>query len=292
MPGEYRRRLRRLERHHLHTAGKVELGGAGQGRAGRRQIAQKPVQQDRKLLRGDVAYHANMDPIARQRGAVRRDQVLAGKRAHALLGAGLGAAIGMIPKDQTREGIARDLIGILVVRANYRQNLFAHPLDCIWCKSRLHEARAEQFDRLVPGIAQEPRRNLDGIIRGIIGKLRGDALPGAGKALGIHVAGAFLEKSGHQVDRPALARRVERGAAAKAQLQRHKGQGVFLHEPRGDAARAGHFLDLDAGARRHSHDPEPRDHCVTCGAMSQPVTDLLRSRTRLAAATTSSAVTA
>lgn len=190
------------------------------------------------------------------------------------------------------------MVRVLGVGGEARQHLSAHPVDGVGIEARLDQREAQQIHRLVAVLGEEPGRDRNRIRRGPEGEVRGEAIAGPGKALRIKIARAFLEQAGHQVDRPPRALGIERGAAAKSDLERREGQFVRLDQPGVNAAGRGHVLDLDirpdGQGEQDQRGSQAQHHWLfsSSSCISQPVTARRRSNTSRAAAITSSGVTA
>ena len=118
---------------------------------------------------------------------------------------------------------------------------------------------------------------------------------------GVIRAGALVEQRRRHRREPALARRVERGAAGEGKADRHYRQRMVLDQPGLDAGGAGHPLDRHrAGIRRPADRQQQRDRNLrivrrsrgAAPASSTPVAELRSTRTARAAASTSAGVTA
>ena len=204
----------------------------------------------------------------------------------------------MIAKGHLGKGVPGDGVGVFRIRHQPGNDLCPHPFQRILVETRLHQGCAQQGKRLVAVLAQELGRHGYGIVACAIAERGSKLFLAAGKLTRVQIARALFEQGGHQVRRAALAGFIQRGTAAKAQLKRGEGDGMFLDQPCGDALFRGDFLNVDLGPCGDGDDQQDqRDkktfHWVTSvSRINHPVTeDSSRNRSR-AACMMSSAVTA
>ena len=173
-----------------------------------------------------------------------------------------------------------------------------HAVDRVLVEAGLDERLAQQLDRGVAVLGEEPGRDGHGVIVRAEGEPGGECLARFREGPGVEFARALLEKPGHQVDGAALSGRIDGRSAEEPQFQRHEGQGAVLDQPGADAAGRGHVLDGDRSPCGQGRDKGREGNqkalhsCASAVRSSQPVTDRAGTNTSRAAATTSSAVTA
>ncbi len=234
---EHRHRLRRVKFDHRDTAAQHNLCRAGDRRAGGRQIAQQIVDQQAKFRCRDITHRADIKPVPGKHRRVRRDDIIAGQGADRVNRSRAAAAIGVVAKGQTAKRGPGNIVRVLGIRFQAGNHLRPHPVNRLLVEPGLVDRVAQQRQRLIPVLAQEPGRDRHGIATGAISETCRQRLQRAGMGAGFKLSGPFFQQRGHQVDRPAFARRIQRSAAAKPQLERGERDRVVLDQPGGNAAR-------------------------------------------------------
>lgn len=220
---KHHRGLRGIIVDHCHTARNCNLGFDRERDPGVRQIAQQAVQQLSQLFWRNVTDGRHIQPVPGKHGPVRGEHVVTGQRGHALGRALAIGFIGMILIGGLGKGAPGDGSGVFGVRLQAGQHLRAHPFQRVWIKPGLHQGIAQQVNGLIAVFGQEPGRQRHRIAAGIMGERRRKRFHRTGILLGVQVPRPFLEQPGHQIDRPAFARRIQRRPAAEPQFQRGKG---------------------------------------------------------------------
>ena len=287
--------MRRREILHGGATGKQPIRARRQGGAGDRQIAQQIIQQQAQISGRNIASRRHINPVTRQRALVCRNNIIAGQGGNRFNRAITGAAIGVCAECPEIESIPGKCFGVFFIRPKPGQNLPPHAVYCVLVKTWGNQRLTQQSHRFGAVFGQEPGRNPDRIVAGPKAEFGRQPIAGGGKSLRVQIAGTFLDQRGHQIDRPALARRIQRCAAAKLNFKGDKGNACILHQPCGDAAGRGDRFNLDLGLQRkgqHHKCQCQTDHCAASSFTRYPVTARRLSNTSFAAAITSSTVTA
>ena len=294
--------LRDVEGDHGDAAVDGQLGLGGKRWAFGGQVAEECVEDVAEVRGRNIAGRADVDMGAGERAGVGLDQVVPCQGCDGFDGAFIVGGVGVVTEDGGIEGLPRDRTGVGRVGTETGEDLAANALDGVLIKTGREQRLADKRDHLAPVFGQKADRDVEAIVIDAERDAGGEIVTGRCKGACVHLPCALVEEAGHQVGRAAFAGQIEGRAAEKAKFERGEGDRGLFDEPRLDTAGRGDLLNVDGGTggrgegQGKASGQKNTDHCVISSSpaagMARPVTALLRSKTRVAAAIMSSAVTA
>ena len=182
----------------------------------------------------------------------------------------------MVPKGQFGKGVLGYGVGVCLVAVDAALYLGFHPVNIGLLEAWFAQGQAQKLQRLVRRFRQELCRNRKAVIVGIVSEPGGQTIARSRKGPRIQITCAFFQEACHQVDGPALARRIQRCAPLKANFECDEGDRGLFHKPSRDATGGGHLLNVHFGVQgqraaqgRKAGGGEGADHhwLTSCGAV-------------------------
>src|SRR4029079_18717081 len=160
------------------------------------------------LIKRDVAYDGDDDLTGYVFSAVETDDIRVSNLVERLFGAVQRPAVGMPMEHQLVKGLHGDMPGIVVVAGHLPEDLRAYSLELGFVKGRMLKDVSQQRKSQLGIFFQDA----DGSIREIFGcpyfQCAADKVDLFGELFGRPSSRAFVERTGDEIGRPGLFRRV------------------------------------------------------------------------------------
>ena len=115
----------------------------------------------------------------------------------------------MVAKCQLTKGLARNRIGIGLIRAQPHQNLCPHAVQRILIETWLLNGLAQKLHHLIAVFGQETGGDRDHVLVGVIREIGRQSLHSAGVVLRAQLSCTLFQQAAHQMYGPAFAGRVQ-----------------------------------------------------------------------------------
>jgi hypothetical protein len=240
-------------------------------RAGRGQIAERPIQQHTQLVGADVASDTDDQIVLGQAARHERPEIGHLEPGHALERAAHRPAIGLAGKSGLEPGQARQVIRILRAAPQARLDLIADPVDRLGIEAWRAQRQPQQLEGTIAILGQRLELTGEAVALGVERQLDRQILELGAKRLAVQLSRSFVEQARDHVGEALLADRIERRPAGKMDRHRQEGNRRLAHQIGPNTAWAGDLLDLGRSAcRRHGcehsrchqgHLPATLNHC-------------------------------